>query len=80
LPFVANVFPNTTVRLFADAGSNPAGVNAVVAPASTTQRRDEENMIAAPNPIKRRKMQKVSTRTIKNHKLTTQTEQDRIKR
>jgi len=45
LPLVANVFPNTTVKLFEDAGSNPAGVNAVAAPASTTRRRDEENMI-----------------------------------
>lgn len=44
LPFVASIFPNTTVRLFVDAGSKPAGVNAVAAPARTTRRRDEENM------------------------------------
>lgn len=50
MPFIANVFPNTTVRLFDDAGWKPAGVNAVAAPASTTRRRDEENMIAAPTP------------------------------
>jgi ribosomal protein L28 len=65
---MASVFPNTTVRLFDEAGRNPAGVNAVAAPASTTKRRDEENMIEAEVPQKNRpKMQKVSTRTIKNH-------------
>ena len=47
LPLVASVFPNTTVRLFEDAGWNPAGVKAVAAPASTTKRRDEDNIIEA---------------------------------
>jgi hypothetical protein len=41
------VFPNTTVRLFAEAGSKPGGVNAVAAPASTTRRSEGENMVAA---------------------------------
>jgi hypothetical protein len=67
LPLVASVFPNTTVRLFEDAGWNPAGVKAVAAPASTTKRSEEENIIEEENR-KRPQMQKLSTRIIKNHK------------
>jgi hypothetical protein len=52
LPLTARVFPNTTVRLFVDAGSNPAGVNAVAAPASITRKNGAQNMIAAYNPKK----------------------------
>ena len=50
MPFTASVFPNTTVRLFDDAGWKPAGVNAIAAPASTTKSSNEENIIAAEYP------------------------------
>jgi hypothetical protein len=65
LPLTANVFPNTTVRLLVDAGRNPGGVNAVAAPASTTRRNREENMVAAQNSKGMGRRQKVSRRTIK---------------
>ena len=69
LPLTANVFPNTTVRFLVDAGWNPGGVNAVAAPASTTRRNGEENIVAVQNSKGIEKRQKVS-RTIKNYKLT----------
>jgi len=44
-PFMASLLPNATVRLFVDAGSNPAGVNAVAAPASTTAMKEDDNIM-----------------------------------
>ena len=44
-PLIASVLPNTTVRLFVDAGSNPTGVNAVTMPANATAMTVNDNIM-----------------------------------